>query len=424
MNLADDSTSLLEGGQRVDLVPLAALIAADGLSRLGSAMTVTVVPWFVLVTTGSAARTGVTVFASGLGVVIALLFGGTLVDRIGFRRSSVGGDLIAGIVIVTIPTIYFTVGLPFWLLAMLVFLAALFEIPSAVARYSSLPDVAQRAGVRFERANATFDAILTGASLVGPAVAGVLIVVIGASNVLWFDAGTFGLSAILIRTLVPVPSKPAPNASVASGYLRQLSEAARFVIRDYVLGPLVLVLILMNLAIGPLESVVVPVLARDVYHSAYVLGLLSSAMALGGLGGNVLFGIIGHRLSRRAVFGLGFLMVPLALAALAVQPSVGVALAILAVVGLGLSLTNLLEYTIYFERFPQEMRARGLGITGALSWGSAPISRIACGFGFALFGIGATLGAGALVFLPVPLALLMLPRFRRLNSPANDEPNL
>ncbi len=420
MNANLDPPRAENGARKRSLVALGALISADGVSRFGSVMTVTAIPWFVLVTTGSVSRTGVTLFASGLGLVIALLFGGTVVDRVGWRRASVVGDLMAGCVVVAIPAANDTVGLPFSLLVVLVFLATLFEIPSAVARYSALPDLAERAAVRFERANATFDTILTASGLIGPAVAGVLIAFMGASNVIWIDAATFVGSAILVASLVP--GTPLKSIAAAGGpsFLQQLGEAMRFVTRDEVLGPLVLVLGLMNVAIGSMEQIVIPVLARDVYHSAYVLGLLTSSMALGGLGGNVVYGIIGHRLSRRAVFGFGFLTVPLALAVLAFEPLVVAALVTLAIVGLGLSLTNLLEYTVYFERLPQDMRARGLGITGALSWGSAPLGRIVCGFGIAALGIGATLAGAALLIAPVPLALLALPRFARLNAPGDE----
>jgi len=407
--------------RRRGFVALSALISADSISQFGSVMTLTAIPWFVLVTTGSVSRTGVTVFASGVALVIALLFGGTVVDRVGWRRASIMGDLTAGCLVAAIPAAYDTVGLPFWLLVALVSLATLFDIPSRVGRYSALPDLADGANVRFERANAIFDSTLTGAGLIGPAVAGVLIAVVGTSNVIWIDAATFGASAILMTSLVPRSVRRTSSVSTRSGLMSQLGEAIRFVVRDDVLGPLVLVLGLMNVAIGSMEQIVIPVMSRDVYHSAYVLGLLTSAMALGGLGGNVVYGIIGHRMSRRGGFGLGFLTVPVALAVLALQPVVGVSLVMLAIVGLGLSLTNLLEYTVYFERLPHDMRARGLGITGALTWGSAPLGRIACGFGIAALGIAATLTGASLLILPVPLALLALPRFSRLNVTPVDE---
>ncbi len=414
--------STTDRGNGTRLTELVALIAADGLSRFGTVMTVTAIPWFVLVSTGSATRTGLAVFAAGLGVVLALLFGGAVVDRLTFKRASITADILAGLVIGFIPLSYLTIGLPFWLLLILVFIGTLLDTPAQVARYSALPDMSRRANVRFERANAIFDGVLTSASLVGPAIAGVLIAVIGARNVLWIDAATFWASALIVRTLLPSIRNVDGDAEQIEGYLSQLSAAVRFVLREPVLLPLVVVLAIMNLAIGPIESVILPIVAHDVYHSSFALGLMTSSIALGALTGNVVFGTIGHRISRQSVFGIGFLVVPLAYGVLVFEPALAISFGLLIIVGLGGSLTNLLEYTIYFERIPRGMRARGLGITGAMNWGTVPVGRILAGVGVTAIGLTATLGAFALVFIPIPIMILGGAAFRGLNTmPAVNE---
>lgn len=398
-------------------LPLAAVIGADSLSRLGSSLTFTAIPWFVLVTSGSVARTGVVVFVQALGVVLALLFGGTVVDRLSYRHASIAADLSAGAAVALIPLLARSVGLAFWQLLGLVFVAALLDTPAQVARYSALPDVARAAGVRFERANAVFDACLTLASLLGPALAGVLIVVVGASNVLWLDAASFGLSAGLVAA-VPAGLLPALAVDRAEPYVARLRAALRFVRSDPVLFPLVIFFAAMNLAIGPIEAPIIPVYAHAVFGSAIALGLMSAVGAVGALAGNAVFGWLGHRLSRRAVFAAGFLTVPLALGMLAVRPPLWGALAVLGAMGLGLSLANLLEYTIYFERIPEGMRGRVLGVTGAIAWGTTPLGRLLVGLALAAAGLGPTLAGLALVFLPVPLVLLVLPAFRALAPPS------
>ena len=50
-------------------------------------------PWYVLVTTGSAALTGLAVFFNFVPAVLAAFFGGVIVDRLGFRTTSVVADL-------------------------------------------------------------------------------------------------------------------------------------------------------------------------------------------------------------------------------------------------------------------------------------------------------------------------------------------
>jgi MFS family permease len=401
---------------------LVLVTAADGLSRVGSAMTALAIPWFVLVTTNSVARTSYTVFAGALGGVLALFFGGVVVDRLSYARASVLADLPAGVIVSLIPLLYLTVGLPFWLLLILVFSGALLDTPAQIARYSAMPDLARQAEVRFERANALFDAIFTISGLVGPALAGVLIAALGAADVLWIDAMTFWLSALLMLAVALRTDQQSRRDHTSDRYVEQLRAALFFVRHESVLFPLLIFFAAMNLAIGPIEALFVPVIARDVYHSAYALGLLSTALALGALGGNALFGAIGHRLHRRVVFGVGYLAVPVSFAILSLEPWIVLAAAALGLTGLGLSLANLLEYTIYFERIPAGMRARGLGMAGAVSWGSVPIGRLLGGVALALFGLSATLGGFAILFAPVPIVMLVAPAFRDLRAPRVDPP--
>jgi len=66
-----------------------ALLAAEAISIFGSRMTFVAVPWLVLVTTGSATRTGVVAFAEMLPYVLVSAAGGPWVDRFGPARTSV-----------------------------------------------------------------------------------------------------------------------------------------------------------------------------------------------------------------------------------------------------------------------------------------------------------------------------------------------
>jgi hypothetical protein len=81
---------------------------------------------------------------------------------------------------------------------------------------------------------------------------------------------------------------------------------------------------------------------------------------------------------------------------------------VLIVLGLGLSLTNMVEYTIYFERIPGTMRARVLGISGAIGWVTVPAGRLLFGFLLDWVSLSTALLILGLVTLPIPLALLVV----------------
>ena len=384
---------------------LGALIAADTISRLGDIITLTAIPWFVLETTGSASRTGVTVFAGAVAVVLSLFFGGAIVDRVGYRAASIAGDLASGLTVALIVLLHLTVGLPFALLILLVFVGTLLDLPAQVARYSVLPDAARAADIPFERANAFFEGGITTSALVGPALAGLLIAGFGAAQVLWFDVVTFLISASLVAFRVPAALSPESDESGDGGILRSLGAGVRFVRREPVLFPLIIFLAAMNLAIGPVETLLLPVYALEVFDSAVALGIMAASLAAGGLLGNLIAGWIGNRLPRREVLLFGFIAVPAALLALSALPSLAIALPVLAILGVGLSLTNMVEYAVYFERIPGSMRARLLGITGAIGWLSVPAGRI--GFGFLLdwLSLSTALLVLGLLTLPVPFAV-------------------
>jgi MFS family permease len=111
-----------QGSAVADRVPIAALLAANVVSSVGNSITTLAVPWFVLVTTGSAARMGITGAALGLGGVLTSVLGGPLVDRLGFKRGSVLADASSCVIVAAVPVLYLAGILRFWQLLVLVFL--------------------------------------------------------------------------------------------------------------------------------------------------------------------------------------------------------------------------------------------------------------------------------------------------------------
>ena len=213
--------------------PLAALMAANAISMVGNVLAMIAVPWFVLQTTGSAAKTGLAAFFTALPAIIAAFFGGTLVDRTGSKRMSIISDVLSGVTVALIPLLYHTLGagFAFWHLMVRVFLGALLDAPGGTARLSLLPDVASMAGMRLERVNSLAQTIARAANLLGAPLAGFLIALMDVSRVLWLDAASFALSALLIALFVPNPPA-APKSETRSKYLEDLKEGLRFMRRD------------------------------------------------------------------------------------------------------------------------------------------------------------------------------------------------
>jgi len=194
--------------------PLYALYTADVISLAGNAVAQLAIPWFVLTTTGSAALTALAVFFNFLPIVIATFFGGVVVDRLGFRTSSVVADLASAAAVAAIPLLHATIGIELWQLMTLVFLGALLDAPGSTARAALIPDLVELAGVRLERASGIRGAIQQGGTLVGAPIGGVLVAGVGATNALWLDSVSFLVSAALVAFLVPRPKRPVAGEHV------------------------------------------------------------------------------------------------------------------------------------------------------------------------------------------------------------------
>src|ERR671918_363259 len=127
-------------------VPLFSLFVADAVSLTGNAVSQLAIPWYVLITTGSPTLTGLAVFFNTLPVVLAGFFGGVVVDRLGFRTTSVVADIASAGAVAAIPLLHSTVGIELWQLMTLVFLGALLDAPGATARIAVFPDLVRLAG--------------------------------------------------------------------------------------------------------------------------------------------------------------------------------------------------------------------------------------------------------------------------------------
>jgi len=373
-------------------IPILALLAANTISQLGNVLALLAIPWFVYATTGSAAKTGFTGFANLLPVVVAGLFGGVIVDRIGHRQASIIADVASGLTLALIPILHLTIGLAFWQLLVLVFFGALLDMPGSTARQSLLPELATLGQVKLERANAAYQSIQQTTSLVGLPLAGLLIATLGATNVLWLDAASFAISAGLVAVGVPARLvAAAARERPSQSYRDDLLEGWRFLRRERVIFSLTVANSVGNFLAAPLFAVILPIYASQVFGSAVHLGLLLTGAAVGSLVGAILYGLVGVRLSRRSLYAGSWLVGTVPFWILAGTPPIVIALVALALLGLAEGPINPLMYTLSQERTPAHLRARVFGARMALANIVSPLGMIAAGLLIEIVGVQGTL---------------------------------
>ena len=406
-------------------IPLFALLAANAVSLTGNVFTLIAIPWFVLQTTGSAAQTGLTSAVAALPFIIAGLFGGTLVDLVGFRRMSIVSDLASSVSTALVPLLYLTAGLEFWQLLVLVFLGGLLDTPGTTARMSLLPDLADLAGMRRERVNAIEQMVSRASYMLGAPLAGVAIAVTSSTSALWFNAASFIVSAVIVALFIPAAVEmrvitrfePVADGSPVTRYFSDLGDGLRFIRRDPLILAIVIGVSVTNF-LDAMVTLIYPVYAERVFGSAFDLGVLMAASGAGAVASTIAFAAIGHRLPRRETYISCFVLSALMLFPLAMTPPLLVCVVAMVGKGIGAGPLNPILMTISQDRIPPDLRGRVFGVLTALSWIAIPAGRLGAGFLIEGIGLIPTLVTVTWAYVVVTMGMFLMPALRQMNSPS------
>ena len=395
--------------------PIWVLFTANAISLVGNVLSAVAIPWFVLQTTGSATQTGITGFFNVLPVVLAGFFGGTLVDRLGYKRTSILADLASGVTTALIPLLYLTVGLEFWQLMILVFLGALLDTPGSTARNALIPELAELADMPIERATSLIHIIERGARLVGAPLSGLLIAWLGTENVLWFDAVSFFISALMVWVAIPIHAFSPVDTERNTGYFAELKEGLRFIFNDRLLLTMVLTVMLMNFLDAIFGGVVQPVFVKQAYGAALGLGLLIAANGAGAVLGALVYGMIGPRLPRLTLFIAGFFIAGLRYFFYLTHPPLWFAITFTLILSMGAGPLNPIIGAVEFERIPKHMRGRVGGAIGAGAWLAMPLGMLLGGVLTESLGTQSMFLALGIAYMLVTISMAYLPAMQEMN---------
>ena len=357
------------GGRRR---PFFGLVLASAVSQLGNVVAVVAVPWYVLETTGSAALTGVSAFATTLPLAVGAVAGGPVVDRLGPRRASVLGDLGAGVSLAGVPLADAVGVLTFPALLLLVFLAGMFEAPSRTARRSMLPDLAADAGISLERANSLSTTTEHLGYVAGAPLAGLLVTGLGGPAALWADAASFVLAAALVSAVVPeTGAAPEPRPPLSGLRLVLGTPLLRVFFTIWTVG---------GFLIAPVATVLLPAYARENLGTAAALAAAVTAYGVGGLVGTLAFGALAGRVRRRPFFVAMWVVYPLLSLLLIPEPDLVALLVVLVGIGVTTGAYDPFEVTIHQEVVPAELRPQAFALLLAVEMAVVPLAMLAYGF--------------------------------------------
>lgn len=396
---------------------LFALLSAILISNIGNTVARLAVPWYVLATTESPSRTGLAAFFGMAPLVFGAFFGGMVADRLGFKRTSVLADLLSGLSIAGIPLLASMVGLPFPVLLALVALGALFDSSGDTARSALILGLADEAHMSLERVNSLEEVAIRLPLLIGPPIAGSLIAVLDASSVLWLDAASFGLSALVVSLLVTVSGRT-PREEFALGYGADLLQGVRVVYKNPALLTVVRLNALTSAMLAPLASVLMPVYMRGIGMTALDLGLLIAVVGVGGLIGGLIgvgtFYIAGQRIPRRLLVSVGPLGLGAVALALATVPPYGVMAVAGFLGGIAFGPFGPLLTTIAAEQTPEPVRGRVFGTLIALATVAGPVGVLLAGLALQVVGVRPTIALIGMCLLLLAAWTAITPKLRGL----------
>jgi MFS family permease len=401
--------------------PFFALLVSYAMVYFSLMIAMVAVPWFVLETTGSAARTGIVAAVQGVPMVFAGIFGGVIVDRVGFKRTAMIADLVAGIAFGMIPLLYYTTGITFWQLLFFVFLRATFDTPGFSARHSMMPDIAERAGIRLERANSIQQTMMQSAILIAPASAGILIGVIGSSTVLWISTGMFLVSVTSLALFIPTLA-PSAQASVQSQtkYLGQLKGGLSFVFGTRIILALMMTVMAVQF-VRANQLVILPVYGHDLFQSASAFGFMFGATGAGGLITAILFAIWGHRWPRRPVVIVGASSLAFMFLMLAATPPYWQIIIGMFIAGMMSGPMIPLVFTMIQEHTPSDLRGRVFGLYDAAIFTAMVPGRLIAGLMVEWTGLVQTLLIIGGSYLIAIAGMILNPNLRDLRPPQTTE---
>jgi len=337
------------------------------ISVTGTWMQSVALSWLVYRLTGSSLLLGTVGFASQIPVFLVAPVGGAVADRYDRQRIVIGTQTASMLLAFLLAWLTLGGRVEVWhilVLATLLGVANAFDIP---ARQSFLVEMVGKDDLM--NAIALNSSMFNGARIVGPAVAGVLVAVIGEgwcffANGVSYIAVIVGLAMMRVSRRGRTPPRGSPLAQIVEGF--------RFVGRTRPIRVILLLLGLVSL-VGMPYTVLMPIFADRILHGgARGLGILMSATGVGALLAALALA------SRTGVRGLGRFVAyscggfGAALVLFAVSRSFWLSTAVLLPVGFCMMLQMASSNTLIQTMVPDALRGRVMSLYSMMFMGMAP----------------------------------------------------
>ncbi len=369
--------------------------AGQTVSLIGTWIQQIAMSWLVYRLTKSAFMLGMVGFVATAPGVFITPFAGVAADRWNRHRMVIATQTGAMLQALALAALVLTGTIRVWhILALSAFVGIVngFDMP---ARQSFLLEMVEDRE-DLPNAIALNSSMFNGARLVGPAIAGALIAVVG-EGICFLLNGLSFLAVLAALLAMRVPRRELPSGRM--DVLRELGDGFRYAFRSPPIRIVLGFLALASLFAQP-YTVLMPVVATRVLHGgADTLGLLMAATGLGALAGAL------YLATRPSVVGLGRVIAlagslfGLALLAVAASHALWLSCALLVLAGAGMMVQTAGSNTMLQTIADERMRGRVISIYGLAFLGVAPLGSLYAGVAAGRFGAPLTIAAGGVITL-------------------------
>ena len=364
--------------------------------------------WLVYRLTGRATLLGLVGFAGQIPIFVLAPVGGAIADRFERRRILVVTQSIAMLLAFVLAALTLGGVVHEWHIVALAAATGIvnaFDIPT---RQSFLVEMVGRDDLI--NAIGLNSSLFNGARMTGPALAGILVAVIGEGWCFLVNGISFAAVIVALLAIRVAPFRP-PTDEVST--LTRIRQGFGFAIRERPIRALLLMLALMSLTGMPF-LVLMPVFADRVLNggpAAY--GILMSASGMGALAGAVTLA------SRRDVRGLGGWVARAAIAfgallcVFSFSRSMWTSVALLLPIGFSMMVEISSSNTLIQTMVPDGLRGRVMAVYSMMFMGMAPAGALLAGWSADRIGAPSTvLIGGAACMTAAAIFRWSLPRLR------------
>lgn len=366
------------------------------ISVTGTWMQTVATGWLVLTLTGSPFVLGLAAAARSIPVLILVVPAGIVADRFDRRKivvaTSVASTVASGVLAVL--TIAGTIDISTVLIiAVVLGISNAFEMPARQSYVSEL--IGKR---DLANAIALNSLLFNGARVVGPAVAGILVALVGPG---W----AFGINALsfipVIIGLLMISRVHIPRVGIAAR--SAVPEAIRYLRGEPRVAAL-LALLAAQTIFASGQFILGPALAQDLGQGAEGLGVLLSAAGAGAVVGGLRLAATANRADRWRVLLVAGLALAAGLAGIGLTRSYPVTLLCLVVTGWGTVTFNASSNTLIQTIVPDRLRGRMMSLYTLVLLGLMPVGGLLMGALATQFGSASAIGVGGLTYGLIVLA--------------------